>query len=54
MDGICYLWKGIQTISAPLSTDSDSAGELFPTSNSTLKANYGPFGESPEGNIKDD
>lgn len=54
MDGNCNLLNRIQNLSALLSTDKDSAGELFPTLDSALKAKYGPFGESPEDNTKDD
>lgn len=54
MDGICYLLNRIQNLSALLSTDKDSDGKLFPTLDSAFKAKYGPFGESPEDNTKDD
>jgi len=54
MDGICSLLNRMQNLSALLRTDKNSAGELFPTLDSAFNAKYGPLGESPDNNTKDD
>lgn len=54
MDGAYDLLKRTQNLSARLSIDKNSTGWLFLTSVSAFKAKYGPSGENPEENTKDD